>query len=260
MIIYHYRSTAEIFWKERNHLQKVNELTKANSDISNLMESTEIASLFLDLDLRVRRFTPAVSRIVNLRPADIGRPVSDITTLMESVDVHALARHVLDKLERQTLEVRDTSNRWYEMRLMPYRTIDNVIDGVTIAFIDITDLRRVHMLRRITAVFERSSDAVTVQDFEGHILSWNRTAEKLYGWSEEEATHMHITDITAESHRQEYAAKTRLLQRGEKVAPFETVRIPKNGAPISVWVYASTLVAGNHQPADFATFERPINQ
>jgi two-component system, chemotaxis family, CheB/CheR fusion protein len=242
------------------HLQKVNELTKANSDISNLMESTEIASLFLDLDLRVRRFTPAVSRIVNLRPADIGRPVSDITTLMESVDVHALAHQVLDKLERQTLEVRDKSNRWYEMRLMPYRTIDNVIDGVTIAFIDITDLRRVHMLRRITAVFERSSDAVTVQDFEGHILSWNMTAEKLYGWSEEEATHMHITHITDENHRHDYAAKTRLLQRGEKVAPFKTVRIPKNGAPISVWVYASTLVAGNHQPADFATFERPIDR
>ena len=147
-----------------------------------------------------------------------------------------LARHVIEKLERKTLEVRDKNNRWYEMRLMPYRTIDNVIDGVTIAFIDTTDMRQVHMLRRITAVFERSSDAVTVQGFDGHILSWNGTAEKLYGWSEKEATHMHITDITAENHRHDYAAKARLLQHGEKVGSFETVRIPKNGAPISVWV------------------------
>lgn len=250
----------ELITINAEHLQKVDELTKANNDINNLMESTEIASLFLDLDLRVRRFTPAVSRIINLRPTDIGRSLSDITTLMEAVDVDALARHVLDKLERKTLEVRDKSNRWYEMRLMPYRTIDNVIDGVTIAFIDITDLRQVHSLRRITAVFERSSDAVTVQDFEGRILSWNGTAEKLYGWSEEEATHMRIADITDENHRHDYAAKTRLLQRGEKVTPFETVRLPKKGKPISVWVYASTLVDANLRPAKFATFEKPADR
>jgi two-component system, chemotaxis family, CheB/CheR fusion protein len=242
------------------NLQKVDELTKSNSDSNNLMESTEIASLFLDLDLRVRRFTPAVSHITNLHPSDMGRPVSDIPTLMETLDVHALARHVIEKPERQTLEVRDKNNRWYEMRLMPYRTIDNVIDGVTIAFIDITDLRRVHILRRIAAVFERSSDAVMVQDFEGHILSWNGSSEKLCGWSEEEATHMHITAITAESHRHDYAAKMRLLQRGEKVASFETVRIPKNGAPIRVGVYASMLVDTNHRPAKFATFKRPIDR
>jgi two-component system CheB/CheR fusion protein len=242
------------------HQQKIDELTKSNNDINNLLESTEIASLFLDLNLCVRRFTPAVTRIINLRETDVGRPVSDITTLMETVNIHAHAQQVLERLERKKLEVSDKNDRWYEMRILPYRTIDNVIDGVTIAFIDITEIRQVHMLRRITDVFENSSDAVTVQDFDGNILSWNRTAERLYGWTEQEATHMHITEITAEKSRHDYAAVVRRLQRGETVAPFEVTRIPKPGKPITVWLHVATLVDEKGRPVKFTTFERPVNR
>jgi two-component system CheB/CheR fusion protein len=250
----------ELVTVNAEHQQKIDELTKSNNDINNLLESTEIASLFLDLDLRVRRFTPAVTRIINLRQTDIGRPVSDITTLMETVNIHEHAQAVLERLERKKLEVRDKNDRWYEMRIMPYRTIDNVIDGVTLAFIDITDLRQLHLLRRITAVFENSSDAVTVQDFDGNILSWNRTAERLYGWTEQEATRMHITEITAENHRHDYAAVARRLQRGETVAPFEITRISKSGELLTVWMHVSTLVDEKRRPVKFATFERPVTR
>ena len=208
----------------------------------------------------MRRFTPAVTRIINLRQTDIGRPVSDITTLMETVNIHVHAKAVLERMDRKRLEVRDKNDRWYEMRIMPYRTIDNVIDGVTIAFIDITDLRQVHLLRRVSAVFECSSDAVTVQDFDGNILSWNRTAEKLYGWTEKEVTQMHISEITAANQRHDYAAVARRLQRGETVAPFETTRISKSGDPITVWLHVSTLVDDKHRPVKFATFERSVSR
>lgn len=107
-------------------------------------------------------------------------------------------------------------------------------NGVTIAFIDITEWRQVHKLQRITAVFEKSSDAVTVQDVDGNIIAWNRAAERLYGWTEKEATRMHITEITAEKNRHEYAAVARKLLRGETVTPFEYVRIPKAVDPITV--------------------------
>ena len=237
--------------------QKIDELTKSNNDINNLLESTEIACLFLDLNLCVRRFTPAVTRIINLRQTDVGRPIGDITTLMEAINVHAHAREVLERLDRKRLEVRDKSGRWYEMRIMPYRTIDNVIDGVTLAFIDITDVRQLHMLRRVTAVFECASDAVTVQDFDGNILAWNRTAETLYGWTEQEAIHMHVTEITAEQNRHDYAAVARRLQRGETVAPFEIRRIHKSGEPITVRLHVTTLVDEARRPVQFATYERP---
>jgi two-component system CheB/CheR fusion protein len=248
----------ELVTVNAEHQQKIEELTKSNNDINNLLESTEIACLFLDLNLCVRRFTPAVNRIINLRQTDIGRPVSDITTLMEAINVHEHARDVLDRLDRQRLEVRDKNDRWYEMRIMPYRTIDNVIDGVTIAFIDITEVRQVHLLRRVTAVFECSSDAVTVQDFDGNILSWNRTAEALYGWTEQEATHMHVTEITAETHRHDYADLTRRLRRGETVSPFDIRRISKSGEPIAVRLHVTTLVDEKRRPVQFATYERPV--
>ena len=249
----------ELVTVNSEHQQKIDELTKSNNDINNLLESTEIASLFLDLSLNVRRFTPAVTRIVNLRQTDIGRPISDITTLMETVNIHDHAKAVLERLERKKLEVRDKNDRWYEMRIMPYRTIDNVIDGVTIAFIDITEMRQVHMLRRITAVFEDLSDAVTVQDFNGNILSWNPAAERLYGWMEKEVIGMHISEITAENNRHDYAAVARRLQRGETVVPFEITRIPKAGDPITVWLHVSTLVDDKYRPVKFATFERPVD-
>ena len=247
----------ELVTVNAEHQQKIDELTKSNNDINNLLESTEIACLFLDLNLCVRRFTPAVTRIINLRQTDIGRPVGDITTLMEAMNVHAHAREVLELLDRKRLEVKDKSGRWYEMRIMPYRTIDNVIDGVTLAFIDITDVRQLHLLRRVTAVFECASDAVTVQDFNGNILSWNRTAETLYGWTEQEATHMQVTEITAEKNRHDYAAVARRLQRGETVAPFEITRIPKSGEPIVVRLHVTTLVDEARRPVQFATYERP---
>jgi two-component system CheB/CheR fusion protein len=250
----------ELVTVNAEHQQKIDELTKSNNDINNLLESTEIASLFLDLNLCVRRFTPAVTRIINLRQTDIGRPVSDITTMMKTVNIHEHAKAVLERLERKKLEVRDKNDRWYEMRILPYRTIDNVIDGVTIAFIDITEMRQVHMLRRITAVFENSSDAVTVQDFDGNILSWNRTAETFYGWTEQEATRMHITEITAEKSRLDLAAVARRLQRGETVAPFEATRIAKAGESIPVWLHVSTLVDEKGRPVKFATFERPVSR
>jgi len=248
----------ELVTVNSEHQQKIDELNKSYNDINNLLESTEIASLFLNLNLCVRRFTPAVTRIINLRQTDIGRPISDITTQIQGPDIHGLAVEVIEKLQRKKMEVQDKRGRWYEMRLLPYRTVDNVIDGVTIAFIDITDLRQLNMLRQISPVFENATDAVTLQDFEGNILAWNRTAENLYGWSETEATRMHISEITAEKDRHNYAAVARRLQRGETVQSFEVVRIPKKGAPMTVRVYVSALADDKRRPIKFATFERLV--
>ncbi len=248
----------ELVTVNSEHQQKIDELNKSYNDINNLLESTEIATLFLNLNLCVRRFTPAVTRIINLRPLDIGRPISDITTHFQGIDIHGLAVQVIERLERKKLEIQDKKERWYEMRLFPYRTGDNVIDGVTIAFIDITDLRKLNMLRQISAVFENATDAVTMQDFDGNVLAWNRTAETCYGWTEAEATRMHISEMTAEKDRHDYAAVARRLQRGETVAPFHVIRIPKGGDPMTVRVYASTLADEEGRPIKFATFERPV--
>ena len=250
----------ELVTVNSEHQQKIEELTKSNSDINNLLESTEIASLFLDLNLCVRRFTPAVTKIINLRQTDSGRPITDITTRLIDTDITTYARQVIEKLDRRKLDVQDKEGRWYEIRILPYRTIENVIDGVAIAFIDITEIRQIASLRRVTTLFENSSDPVTIQDFNGRILAWNNRAEMLYGWTEEEALGMHINELTPEIHRLEYAAIISRLKRYERMEHFETQRLTKKGQCLNIRIFATILTDSNEKPVKFATFERVITR
>ena len=253
------QSTNEELVTVNSELQeKIDELTKSNNDINNLLESTEIASLFLNLDLCVRRFTPAVTRIINLRPMDIGRPITDITTRLAGTDLFQPAREVIRKLDRKTIEVQDKDGRWYEMRILPYRTTENVIDGVTIAFIEITKVRQAEMLKRMTALFEKSSDAIAIQDFDGNIIEWNRKAAQCYGWAREEALKMNIREITPEALWDEYGQVVQMLRRGNPVRPFRTQRLTKDGRPLDVWVMVTLLMDENGKPFEFATIERDV--
>jgi len=122
---------------------KVQELDAANSDLHNLYESTQIATLFLDNELRIKAFTPAVTDLFRLIDSDTNRPIDDIVTRFSGSDLVREARSVLDKLEKRQMEIthRDTGNH-YIMQMMPYRTVSNVIDGVTVSFVDITKLKR----------------------------------------------------------------------------------------------------------------------
>jgi len=87
-------------------------------------------------DLRIRRFTPVAEKVMNLIPTDIGRPITDIKTNLRIPDLRQMAMRVIDSLEIQENEVEDNNGRWYSMRIRPYRTLDNKIDGVVIVLID----------------------------------------------------------------------------------------------------------------------------
>lgn len=117
---------------------KLDDLALAQSDMQNLLNSTDIATLFLDKDLNVRRFTEQMTRIVNLRDTDIGRPLSDLTTTLNYPDLVADARDTLRTLAFTEKEISTTDAHWYKVRIMPYRTVANVIQGAVITFVDIT--------------------------------------------------------------------------------------------------------------------------
>ena len=122
---------------------KVEELDSANSDIQNLFESTNIATLFLDHSLRIKRFTPATTGLFHLIGSDIGRPITDISMPLENNDIETDVREVLRSLVPIQREVQliDTGS-YYNMRIMPYRTLENVINGVVVTFVDVTGLRQ----------------------------------------------------------------------------------------------------------------------
>jgi two-component system, chemotaxis family, CheB/CheR fusion protein len=117
---------------------KLDDLAIAQSDMQNLLNSTDIATLFLDKDLNVRRFTEQIKRIINLREADIGRPLSDLTTTLNYAELHADAKDTLRTLAFSEKEISTTDAHWFKVRIMPYRTVANVIQGAVITFVDIT--------------------------------------------------------------------------------------------------------------------------
>ncbi|HEY1958141.1 MAG TPA: chemotaxis protein CheB [Polyangiaceae bacterium] len=121
---------------------KVDELSRSNNDMSNLLNSTDIATLFLDSELRVRRFTRQTSKIMKLIPGDAGRPVTDMAMDLDYPDLAVDAREVLRSLVFCEKIVSARGGRWYSVRILPYRTLENVIDGVVITFTDASATKR----------------------------------------------------------------------------------------------------------------------
>jgi two-component system CheB/CheR fusion protein len=117
---------------------RVDELSRSNNDMKNLLNSTDIATLFLDKDLQVRRFTTQATKIIKLISGDVGRPITDLASDLLYPELTADAREVLQKLGFKERPVNARDGRWFTVRIMPYRTLDDRIDGVVITFADIT--------------------------------------------------------------------------------------------------------------------------
>ncbi|MFY9152206.1 MAG: PAS domain-containing protein, partial [Prolixibacteraceae bacterium] len=117
---------------------KVSDFERANDDMKNLLNSTEIATLFLDKDLNIRRYTDPVMKIFKLRNADVGRPFTDLVTDLQYPEIDENAREVLKTLTTNETSISTSDGRWFTVRIMPYRTIDDHIDGLVITFINIT--------------------------------------------------------------------------------------------------------------------------
>jgi two-component system CheB/CheR fusion protein len=124
------------------HQQKIEELSKTTSDLNNLLASTEVGTIFLDKNLHIQRFTPSVTDFINLIHTDIGRPVSHIVSNIEYDGLVDDAKEVLRRLVPREVEVKTKDHRWYQMRVIPYRTTENVIDGVVVTFAEITRLKK----------------------------------------------------------------------------------------------------------------------
>jgi two-component system CheB/CheR fusion protein len=138
---------------------KVTDLSRANNDMNNLLAGTGIGTVFVDHGLRILRFSPAVTNIINLIQSDTGRPVSHIVSNLAGYDnLGADTQAVLDTLTPKEVEVQTRSGTWYTMRILPYRTLDNVIEGAVITFVDITV--RKQMEKRLREAHIRLAEAI----------------------------------------------------------------------------------------------------
>ena len=272
---------------------KVADLARANNDMNNLLAGTSIGTVFVDHQLRILRFTPAASAIINLIPSDVGRPVSHlVSNLVGYNTLVADVTSVLNTLVGKAVEVQTIEGRYYTLRILPYRTLENVIEGAVMTFADITEIKAAEVekgaraaelviankelafqneekgkrvtealakandLLRLAVVVHDAHDAITVQDMEGRTLAWNPGATRLYGWTEAEALAMNVRDRIPEPLRESALTKLIKLSRAEILEPYHTQRLTKTGATVEVSVISTALINETGKPYAIATTER----
>jgi two-component system CheB/CheR fusion protein len=234
--------------------------------MNNLLSGTGIATIFVDYDMRILRFTPFAAQIINLIIGDIGRPIVHIVSnLIGYNNLQVDIKSVLDTLIPKEVEVKTISDQWYTMHIQPYRTLDNVIEGAVITFVDITDmkntresLRKANELVRLAVVVRDSHDAITVQDMTGRIIAWNPGAVRMYGWSEEEALLMNTHDRIPNSQYKEEINVISQLANSQVLEPYKTKRIAKDGTIYDVMLISTALIDENGKMYAISTTERII--
>ena len=195
------QSTNEELVTVNSELQdKIEALLQANSDINNLLASTDIGTIFLDNGLKIKRFTPVMTNFFNLIQTDIGRPISDITSRFPLVNISQDARTVLKDLQKRESEMQTENGNWYSMRILPYRTIENTIDGVVITFMDITQLKKAEQMGEAARTYaEHIVDTVreplVILDERLKVVSANRSFYQTFNTSPEETNKMLIYDL-----------------------------------------------------------------
>jgi two-component system CheB/CheR fusion protein len=204
---------------------KVEETTLASNNLQNLINSVDIGTIFLDRSFRVALFTPPARMLFNLIPNDIGRPLSDITNKLDYADVIADAEMVLDKLHTIEREVLASDKRLFMMRVLPYRTEEDRINGVVITFFDITERKRSeNSLRqseeRFRAIVSQTAAGISQTDLHGKFILLNKKFCDILGYDEKELSHKTIWDVT---HKEDIDMSKELYERiHSQGIPFDT--------------------------------------
>lgn len=223
--------------------QKVEELNRVNSDMENLFASSEIAAIFLDRQLAIKRFSPAMAAIFSLIPADLGRPFQN---LAGKLDWPALSRDALKVLGGHPIAEREVTTlkegRCYLKRVLPYRNHEGAINGIVITLVDISGHKKAEETRaRLAAIVESSDNAIISKGLDGRISTWNSSAERLFGYSAKEVIGKPIALLFPPELLAEEEQILGQLKAGERIDHLETVRLAKDGRRIDVSLTASPV-------------------
>jgi two-component system CheB/CheR fusion protein len=209
---------------------KVEELSQANDDMQNLLNSTDIATVFLDNELNIKRFTRQAKELVMLRETDVGRPISELASNLHDNALMANCTAVLKTLGSRESEVRTKDGSWYLMRIMPYRTAENVIDGLVLTFVDIHRLKDAQKnLTRMSKVFMGSVDPIIIVDLDDTVTDLNDEALRTYGLSRGQLLGKSILTLVSGPQQKQMSEWLDRCRRGESIKKVADLFSDKTG-------------------------------
>jgi two-component system CheB/CheR fusion protein len=213
----------------------IDETTATSNDLQNLIAATQIATLFLDRELRVTRYTPTAESIFNLIPTDRGRPLAHVTHSLPYQGLPDDAAQVLRSLIPIEHEFMSTTGTWYLVQVGPYRTTDDHIAGVVLTFVDITVRKqREQRLAEQARLLDLSNDAIIVRNVDNRIVYWNHGATELYGWTRVEAIGQDQHTLLRTEFEMPIADLLATLQQHDRMEG-EVVQVTKDGRRIDAW-------------------------
>lgn len=204
---------------------KIEELSQTNNDFKNLINATNIGTIFLDRSFSVSLFTPAACEIFNLKPADYARPLSDITNRLSGINIMPELENVMASLQPTECEVETTEGNTFLMRILPYRTAEDHINGVILTFINITARKNAEeALRtseeRMRAMFTQARAGVVQTDLKGYLTMVNRRFSNMLGYDENELIGMKLNQLI---HHEDSGSNAELLEQlFTSLEPFDT--------------------------------------
>jgi two-component system CheB/CheR fusion protein len=222
-------------------------LNLLNNDIRNLLDSTHIAVLFLDRDLHIRNYTPAMTKLFHLRDGDKGRPINEILPGINYPELKndvALVLHDMAVTERALRGDDDAPT--FLLRMRPYLTVDNVVDGVVLTFVDITQSQQLNNEHaRLAAIVNSSRDAIFGFSLDDRITSWNASAERIFGLSAAQVVGKPLNQLLPP----EPSEETRLFfashHRTRRLDEFEMTWIRPNGESVPLALSYSPVCDDN---------------
>jgi two-component system CheB/CheR fusion protein len=259
----------EMYTVNAEYQRKNLELQELNNDIEHLLNGTEVATLFLDRELRIRKFTPRIAETFRVLPQDVGRPLRAFAHDLSHAGLMADLERVLHEGVSVETETWDKRRRCLFLRLIPYRSRGRdeeaddsaAPDGVVLTLTDVSALEHARArLAQLSAIVESSGDAIIGKTLDGVITTWNASASRLYGYTAEEAIGRHASFLYPPGRKEEVDAVLAEVRAGQPAERMETQRLRKDGTQIDVSVTFSAIRDPNGAISGISGISRDISQ
>jgi len=227
----------ELMTLNMQYLSKTDELSQAANDMKNLLDATEIATIFLDNDMVIKRFTPPVARIIKLLPSDVGRPITHFASNLRHENLAQDVQQVLDRLVSLEANIQTTTGEWYVMRILPYRTLDNYISGAVITFTEISGLKRLEEQLQASSHFAESivetvREMLVVLDEDLRVLSVSRFFADYFGLAPEQARGQAFWELSGGAWKSEELRRYVLALLSRDASEFDDVSLEADFAEL----------------------------